>query len=62
MAYLSTGIVILTTSSVRNTLRLLSNVKTVTTVMLKIPQAVLSEESLASPAIFAVFVVRPHFL
>ena len=62
MAYLSTGIVILTASSVRNTLRLLSNVKIVTTVMLKIPQAVLSEESLASPAIFAVFVVRPHFL
>lgn len=62
MAYLSTGIVILTTSSVRNTLRLLSNVKIVTTVMLRIPQAVLSEESLASPAIFAVFVVRPHFL
>ena len=62
MAYLSTGIVILTTSSVRNTLRLLSNVKIVTTVILKIPQAVLSEESLASPAIFAVFVVRPHFL
>ena len=62
MAYLSTGIVILTTSSVRNTLMLLSNVKIVTTVMLRIPQAVLSEESLASPAIFAVFVVRPHFL
>ena len=62
MAYLSTGIVILTASSVRNTLRLLSNVKIVTTVILKIPQAVLSEESLASPAIFAVFVVRPHFL
>ena len=62
MEYLSTGIVILTTSSVRNTLRLLSNVKIVTTVILKIPQAVLSEESLASPAIFAVFVVRPHFL
>ena len=62
MAYLSTGIVILTASSVRNTLRLLSNVKIVTTVILRIPQAVLSEESLASPAIFAVFVVRPHFL